>query len=1084
VFGQDLTVAGLSVIASTNITGTLNHTGDRGTNTGSDFTLNGEFTVDNVYIEDNFITTTSGNLILEATGDIDIDSNNVEIANDLDVDGVTNLDVTNIDGTITHVGDRTQTGDYNIGGELTVDNVYIEDNFITTTSGNLVLKHPSPDLEIISQSLSMIVSKTAVNNSRVSFSFDGYGPGITTTTFDPNLIDEIRIGSQFPVVLGADYIKITFPDSTYAILRTGSRSISQQVTYSVPEVIYHNTISRNWDGQYVTIENGPIANYTSTNSTRDIIVNSNDVEIAQDVTISGTTNLQNTNFTGTVTHIGNTSQTGNLDIGGEISNGDILIEDNFITTTTLNSDLELRASSTGEVVIDPSDTVTIDNNLTVGGTLTYQGALTINGDVALLGNTQDGSLIVTDNFDVTGTLDISSQAQFEDVRIEDNFITTTQSSSDLELRASGTGEVLVPNNNVQVNNNLFTASISTGDITVNNDLVLNEIVIPPSIIEIDDNFISTKVSNADLELRATGDVVVQENTIIEQNLTVNGDTNLQDTTINGTLTQVGNTTQTGNYNLTGNLTVGMLTMSRPLQVGDINISGNVVETIVTHSNLDLRAAGTGQVRLQENVDIQNNLTVRNFNVDSINVANSVDLEVAQLSTNIQFEDNVITTTAPSSYSVGGTLRLNEVAKITDAPDLETDDYNKIWFYDDDTSSYQLNQDATTDRVMFWTPQPNTVDYGVQIGDYFSITKGSTIFVGQITGLVGVLSIDAWAYTEVFKTGYINNNVDSVTEVTVTVGTSLVSVSNLELRAAGTGSVLLQNIEINNDIIGTNIAEGDTLTLTLAPTEDLIIDSTESLQIPKGTTAQRVQAQDTFLDGGAALNSSTILDGGDATTVFGASDTIYNSGSALLTTSGNIGDIRFNTDDNVFEGTGLTSTISLGGVYSEDRQTSITTDTATNSIQFVVNSTTVGEVNSNGLSIHGIQTDDILLDNNIISTTVSDSDLDLRANGTGELVLDDLSFKNNVIKDNGNNLIIKNTGFGHAKISGSYGVVVPSGATVVPSPAPQVGDTRWNTTTNLLETWNGTTYVSSAGVAAAITAEEFDDLLLEFTLIFG
>jgi hypothetical protein len=1092
VFGQDLTVAGLTDLlgSTTSITGSLNHTGDRGTNTGSDFTLNGEFTVDNVYIEDNFITTTSGNLILQATGDIDIDSNNVEIANDLDVDGVTNLDVTNIDGTITHVGDRTQTGDYNIGGELTVDNVYIEDNFITTTSGNLVLTHPSPDLEIISESLSMIVSKTAVNNSRVSFSFDGYGPNVETTIFDANLIDEIRIGSQFPVVptIG-HYIKITFPDSTYAILRKGSRSISQQVTYSVPEVIYHNTIPRNWDGQYVTIENGPIANYTSTNSTRDIIVNSNDVEIVQDVTISGTTNLQNTNFTGTVTHIGNTLQTGNLDIGGEISNGDILIEDNFITTTTLNSDLELRTSGTGEVIIDPSDTVTIDNNLTVGGTLTYQGALTINGDVALLGNTQDGSLTVTDNFDVTGTLDISSQAQFEDVRIEDNFITTTQSSSDLELRASGTGEVLVPNNNVQVNNNLFTASISTGDITVNNDLVLNEIVIPPSIIEIDDNFISTKVSNADLELRATGDVVVQENTIIEQNLTVNGDTNLQDTTINGTLTQVGNTTQTGNYDLTGILTVGMLTMSRPLQAGDINISGNVVETIVTHSNLDLRAAGTGQVRLQENVDIQNNLTVRNFNVDSINVANSVDLEVAQLSTNIQFEDNVITTTAPTSYSVGGTLRLNEVAKIVDAPPLvNANANNTIWFYNDEgatfTEQYQLNQDAATDRVMFWTPGDNIVDYGVQTGDYFSITKGSTIFVGQITSTLGVNLIDAWTYTEVFKTGYIDNNVDNVTEVTVTVGTSLVSVSNLELRAAGTGSVLLQNIEINNDIIGTNIDEGDTLTLTLAPTEDLIIDSTESLQIPKGTTAQRVQAQDTFLDGGAALNSSTILDGGDATTVFGASDTIYNSGSALLTTSGNIGDIRFNTDDNVFEGTGLTSTISLGGVYSEDRQTSITADTATNSIQFVVNSTTVGEVNSNGLSIHGIQTDDILLDNNIISTTVSDSDLDLRANGTGELVLDDLSFKNNVIKDNGNNLIIKNTGFGHAKISGSYGVVVPSGATVVPSPAPQVGDTRWNTTTNLLETWNGTTYVSSAGVAAAITAEEFDDLLLEFTLIFG
>ena len=65
----------------------------------------------------------------------------------------------------------------------------------------------------------------------------------------------------------------------------------------------------------------------------------------------------------------------------------------------------------------------------------------------------------------------------------------------------------------------------------------------------------------------------------------------------------------------------------------------------------------------------------------------------------------------------------------------------------------------------------------------------------------------------------------------------------------------------------------------------------------------------------------------------------------------------------------------------------------------------------------------------------------------------------------------------SKISGTYGVVIPNGTTIVPSPAPLLGDTRWNTSTNLLETWDGTTYVTSAGVAAAITRQEFDDLLL-------
>ena len=364
-FAQGLTVQGATDVQALDITGALTHTGAY--NQTGDYTIGGELTVDNVYIEDNFITTTSGNLILEATGNIDIDSNNVEIANDLDVDGITNLDVTNINGTLTQVGNTAQTGNFVIGGELTVDNVYIEDNFITTTAGNLIL-----------------------------------------------------------------------------------------------------------------------------GATGDINVDVNDVVITNDLTVGNTTSLQGTSITGTLVHVGNTNQTGNLNIAGEISNGNILFEDNFISTTNTNSDLELRANGTGEVVIDTADTLTIQNNLTVGGTLTYQGFLTINGDVALLGNTQDGSLTVTNDFDVTGTLDISSQAQFEDVRIEDNFITTTLSNSHLELRANGTGEVLIPSNNVQVSNDLFTASISTGDINVNNDLVLDELEITDSNIEINENYIYYK----------------------------------------------------------------------------------------------------------------------------------------------------------------------------------------------------------------------------------------------------------------------------------------------------------------------------------------------------------------------------------------------------------------------------------------------------------------------------------------------------------------------------------------------------------------------------------------------------------------
>ena len=43
-------------------------------------------------------------------------------------------------------------------------------------------------------------------------------------------------------------------------------------------------------------------------------------------------------------------------------------------------------------------------------------------------------------------------------KIDTNFITTTASNADLELRANGTGKILIPSNNLQVDNNLTVIS--------------------------------------------------------------------------------------------------------------------------------------------------------------------------------------------------------------------------------------------------------------------------------------------------------------------------------------------------------------------------------------------------------------------------------------------------------------------------------------------------------------------------------------------------------------------------------------------------------------------------------------------------
>ena len=108
-----------------------------------------EINVGDINISNNTITTVglATDLVLKAStgGIISIPTNDVEITQDLRVNGTTVLDDTEITGTVTHTGDYiqtgnyTQTGDTNIIGTLTTtgyaqfENIKIDGNTIATT---------------------------------------------------------------------------------------------------------------------------------------------------------------------------------------------------------------------------------------------------------------------------------------------------------------------------------------------------------------------------------------------------------------------------------------------------------------------------------------------------------------------------------------------------------------------------------------------------------------------------------------------------------------------------------------------------------------------------------------------------------------------------------------------------------------------------------------------------------------------------------------------------------------------------------------------------------------------------------------
>jgi hypothetical protein len=848
------------------------------TKTWSNLFVN-QVNVDGIEIRDNYIETTASNSNLElranGTGEVLVPSNDVQIDNDLTVTGTTTLANTVIQGTFDLTGDFTQTGDYSVTGNLSVgqnltvgaaaqfEEILVDDNFITTTSTNT-------NLELRANGTGVVL----VPNNNV------------VITNDLTVVGDID----------ANNIDIT------ATLTANDANIGD--------------ISISGTSVEATVSNADLE--LRANGTGEILVPSNDVVLGQDLTVQGATDLQALTVTGTITHTGDVTQTGIFTLAGEFTNGNILIEDNFITTTVSNSNLELRANGTGTILI-PNNNVDITNNLTVVGFTSLQnteitGTITHTGDV-----TQTGNINLTGNAAVTGTLTVSSSAQFEDIRIENNLVTTTQTNSDLQLSAAGSGSVVIPNNNVQIVNDLaVNGTITVGDITSSGTITANRF--STGNILIDDNFITTTITNSDLELRAngTGSVIVPSNDVeFGQDLTVSGDTDLQDLTVTGTITHTGDVTQTGNINLTGAMNVtGTVTVSSTAQFEDIRISGNTVTTTQSNSNLSLRASGSNIVSIPSN-------------------------------------DVLI----PGALTVNGVLSVGAI---------------------NSSGTIQANN-FTTGNIL--------------IDDNFITTT--------------------------------------------------ISNSDLELRAQGTGSIVIDSFDINDSTIS---SASD---FTLAPgSRVLVIDATGALRLPVGTTDDRPAAA--------------------------------------------AGQIRFNSELGRYEGYNGTNWIQLNGVVDLDGDTRVTAELTEgandNTIRFTVAGSTVVDVNSTRLNAPRVTVDSIQLDGNVISTTTANTNLVLDPNGTGSVVIDNFAIRNNTITNTVPNSIttFANTNNGYVKFDGTYGLVLPTGSTGQRPPelSSEIGMTRFNTTDDRVEVWNGDEWISVAGAESGISRSDAENIAFEIVLSLG
>ena len=235
-------------------------------------------------------------------------------------------------------------------------------------------------------------------------------------------------------------------------------------------------------------------------------------------------------------------------------------------------------------------------------------------------------------------------------------------------------------------------------------------------------------------------------------------------------------------------------------------------------------------------------------------------------------------------------------------------------------------------------------------------------------------------------------------------------------------------------------------ITLTPTDGVVdIDATGAVNLPSGTTAQRPTAV--------------------------------------------AGQFRFNSELVRFEGYDGSNWIKLDGLQDLDGNTKITAELTPgandNKIRFYINGSVVADIDASRFNTNRVTVDDIEIDGNRISSITTNTDLNLIANGTGQVKFENLGVTDSTIKNNVADAVtvFENTGNGYVKFDGSQGIVLPVGGNAT-RPTGATGMIRFNTDDSRVELYDGTTWVSVAGASGGISFAQAEEIAIEKVLIFG
>jgi len=520
-------------------------------------------------------------------------------------------------------------------------------------------------------------------------------------------------------------------------------------------------------------------------------------------------------------------------------------------------------------------------------------------------------------------------------------------------------------------------------------------------------------------LSASDEINLQNNVNITGNLDVVGDV-----TIGGNITLGNQSTDTISIvaGITSNITPGTTetytlgttglqwanVYTGNLHIDSINIDGNVIKTVDSNADLELRANGTGKIYVPTNdVLIDNDLTV----------LGTTTLGNTNITGTVTYTGDIIQTgnvTQTGNYSVTGTLTVGSDAQFQDIKIAGNRIFTTL-------SNSSLELDAAGTGII--TVPNNDVSMGQ------NLTVSGNIDSANLTASNRITAEEFFNNDILIKDNYI---------------TTTTSNSNLELRANGTGYIVLEEFNVNANVISSNAAND----IVIQPgTNKLVtISSNQSLIIPVGDTASRPVPQS--------------------------------------------GMIRFNNQIGRYEGYDGVNWIKLSGVGDLDETTYITAELTPgandDTIRFYNNNVLTADLTSARLQVPRVEVDNIIIDGNTISSTTN-TDIIFNATGTGSIRLANFAIKDNTITNVVSDAVttLAQSGTGYFKIAGTNGFVVPTGiSSERPSAYAVIGMTRYNSELKQLEIYNGVSWDSAAGAGGGINAATAEDIAITYALILG